>query len=101
MYFYLFGKTGFFESQLLIPDNKLDDFLDEFKFLYNKFLPVITLLSFKNMSGEQNYIRFEGEMICMTLDFVNNKKNKLFMDEIDKLCIKYNIIPSIIKGTRD
>lgn len=100
MYFYLFGKTGFFESQLLIPDNKLDDFLDEFKFLYNKFLPVITLLSFKNMSGEQNYIRFEGEMICMTLDFVNNKKNKLFMDEIDKLCIKYNIIPSIIKDSR-
>ena len=39
-------------------------------------------------------------MICMTLDYVNNNKNKLFMSEIDKLCIKYNILPSIIKDSR-
>ena len=36
-------------------------------------------------------------MICMTLDFTNNKNNHIFMSELDKLCIKYQILPSIIK----
>ncbi len=99
-YFHFFGKNGFFESQFLIPDGKIDEFLDEFKYLFKIHSPVITLLSFKNMSGEQKYLRFEDNMICMTLDYVNNKKNKLFMSEIDKLCIKYNILPSIIKDSR-
>ena len=31
---------------------------------------------------------------------VNNKKNLCFLDEIDKLCIKYEILPSIIKDSR-
>lgn len=99
-YFNFFGKAGFIESQLLIPDNNIDEFLEEFKYLFKQHSPVITLLSFKNMSGEQSLLRFEDNMICMTLDYVNNNKNKLFMSEIDKLCIKYNILPSIIKDSR-
>ena len=99
-YFNFFGKSGFIESQLLIPDNNIDEFLEEFKFLFKQYSPVITLLSFKNMSGEQSLLRFEDNMICMTLDYVNNNKNKLFMSEIDKLCIKYNALPSIIKDSR-
>ena len=99
-YFDFFGKSGFIESQLLIPDNNIDEFLEEFKFLFKQYSPVITLLSFKNMSGEQSLLRFEDNMICMTLDYVNNNKNKLFMSEIDKLCIKYNALPSIIKDSR-
>ena len=99
-YFNFFGKSGFIESQLLIPDNNIDEFLEEFKYLFKQHAPVITLLSFKNMSGEHSLLRFEDNMICMTLDYVNNKKNKLFMSEIDKLCVKYNILPSIIKDSR-
>ena len=99
-YFNFFGKSGFIESQLLIPDNNIEEFLEEFKYLFKQHAPVITLLSFKNMSGEHSLLRFEDNMICMTLDYVNNNKNKLFMSEIDKLCIKYNILPSIIKDSR-
>lgn len=99
-YFYFFGKHGFLESQFLIPDNKIEEFINEFEYLFKKYLPGITLLSFKNMSGKQNYLWFEDNMICMTVDYINNKKNKLFMLEMDKLCVKHNILPSIIKDSR-
>ena len=52
------------------------------------------------MSGEQKYLWFEDNKICITFDFVNNNKNLNFLTEIDKLCIKYEILPSIIKDSR-
>ena len=52
------------------------------------------------MSGEQKYLRFEDNKICLTFDYINNKKNLLFMNKIDSLCEKYQAIPSIIKDSR-
>ncbi len=99
-YFNFFGKKGFIESQLLIHESKLEAFISEFKYLYKIYEPTITLLSLKNMSGEQKLLRFEDEKICLTFDYVNNKKNLRFMSKIDDLYKKYEILPSIIKDSR-
>ena len=99
-YFQFFGSKGFIESQLLISSNQLDEFFEEFINLYKLYNPLITLFSVKNMSGEQKYLWFEDNKICITFDFANNKKNLNFLAEIDKLCIKYEILPSIIKDSR-
>ena len=100
IYFNLFGNKGFLESQLLIDRSIFLEFMDEYKFLFKKHNPLITLLSLKNMSGKQKYLRFEDNKICLTFDFVNNKTNKIFMDKIDELCVKFKILPSIIKDSR-
>ena len=99
-YFNFFGKKGFYESQLLIPENKVEDFFDEFRFIFKKLQPTISLLSFKNMRGTQEFLKFEDNKICVTFDYINNKNNFLFMSEIDKICLKLKIIPSIIKDSR-
>ena len=52
------------------------------------------------MSGKQEYLRFEDNKLCITFDYVNNKLNKMFLNEIDKLCIKYEVLPSVIKDSR-
>ena len=52
------------------------------------------------MSGTQKYLRFEDDKICVTFDFINNKINRKFLIELDKLCIKYEILPSVIKDSR-
>ena len=36
----------------------------------------------------------------MTFNFTRNQKNLNFLNKIDNLCIKYGIIPSIIKDSR-
>ena len=70
----MFGSKGFIESQLIIPDYTIDEFFSEFLHLNEKFKPLITLFSIKNMSGKQKLIRFEDNNICATFDFVNIKK---------------------------
>ena len=72
-YFKFFGKKGFYESQLLISENKIEDFFDEFNFIYKKLNPTISLFSFKNMKGRQEFLRFEDNKMCVTFDFINNK----------------------------
>ena len=99
-YFDFFGKKGFWESQILISSKNILSFFDEFKYLFKTYKPDISLFSFKNMSGEQKFLRFEDNKICITFDYINNKKNLLFMDQIDILCEKYKAIPSIIKDSR-
>ena len=99
-YFSMFGKKGFFESQILISYEKVEEFIEEFKNLNNKHNPTITLFSIKGMSGEHKYLRFEGNMICIALDIVKNQKNLSFMKDLDKLYIKYEAIPYIIKDSR-
>ena len=99
-YFLFFGNRGFIESQLLIPQNKIDEFFDEFKYQFEIYKPSITLLSFKNMKGSQKLLRFEDNKICLTIDYLNNDNNKRFMQEVDLMCEKYEILPSIIKDSR-
>ncbi len=99
-YFNFFGKNGFTESQLLIKSSKINDFMNEFKKLFKIYRPTITLFSLKKMSGEQKYLRFEDNKICVTFDLMKNNASNLFMNEIDQLCLKYHILPSIIKDSR-
>jgi len=100
LYFSFFGKKGFIESQVLVSYQNVDQFLESFKKLVDTHKPLITLFSAKGMSGEQEYLRFEGNMICLTFDFVKNIKNLKFVNELDKLYIKYKVLPSIIKDSR-
>lgn len=99
-YFDFFGKKGFYESQLLISEDFIEEFFNEFKILFKLHNPTISLFSFKNMSGEQRLLRFEANKICLTFDYINNKKNISFMKEIDNVCEKLGVIPSIIKDSR-
>ncbi len=100
MYFSLFGKKGFYESQILVSHEVAQNFIEELRKAISIYKPTITLFSIKEMQGNQEYLRFEGNMTLLTFDVTKNNKNSIFMDEVDKLCIKYNAIPSIIKDSR-
>ena len=52
------------------------------------------------MSGEQNFLRFEDNKVCVTFDFIKNKSSISFMNEVDKLYTKYDILPSVVKDSR-
>jgi len=99
IYFSLFGHKGFIESQILISKEKIHEFLEEFKRNIDIHKPSITIFSLKKISGKQKYLRFEDNKICLTFDMVSNKKNTHFLNEIYKLYIKYNVLPSIIKDS--
>lgn len=99
-YFKLFGRKGFMESQIIVPFDKTEIFIDEVENIFKKYDPKMTLYSLKNFKGDQKYLRFENDGICFTFDFVKNSKNILFLNELDKICEKYHLTPSIIKDSR-
>ena len=99
-YFDMFGKKGFIETQILVKNSNVEEFLEEFETFFNFHKPSITLYSIKNISGQQKYLRFEDNRICLTFDFINNKKNIEFINLLDGLCVKYKALPSIIKDSR-
>lgn len=99
-YFYMYGQKGFIESQLLVPLDKVDLFLDELEHLINVNEPEIVLFSIKKIIGKELFLRFENTGICFTFDFSNNEKNLNFLDKLDILCIKHSVKPSIIKDSR-
>ena len=99
-YFDMFGKKGFIETQILVKNSNVEEFLEEFETIFNFHKPSITLYSIKNISGQQKYLRFEDNRICLTFDFINNKRNIEFINLLDGLCIKYRALPSIIKDSR-
>ncbi len=39
-------------------------------------------------------------MICLTFDVVRDQKNINFLNELDRLYIEYDVVPSIIKDSR-
>ena len=99
IYFSLFGHKGFLESQILISRTRIDEFLEEFNHKINIHKPCVTLFSLKKMSGEQKYLRFEDNKICLTFDMVRDNKSTVFLNELYRLYIKYNVVPSIIKDS--
>ena len=99
-YFSLFGNIGFIENQILIAYEKVASFINDFKNLVDFHRPTITLFSVKEISGEHRYLRFEGNMIVLSFNIVKNKKNLNFINDLDKLYIKYEVVPSIIKDSR-
>ena len=99
-YFHMYGKKGFIESQLLVPLNKVDIFLDELEQLINVDEPDIVLFSIKKIIGKELFLRFENTGICFTFDFSKNKKNLNFLEKLDVLSIKHGVKPSIIKDSR-
>ena len=99
-YFSSFGNAGLVESQFLIDYEKVEPFINDLKKLILSYKPTITLFSAKGMSGEQKYIRFEGNMVCLSIDIARNQKNISFLKELDKLYVEYRALPSIIKDSR-
>tara|TARA_B110001452_G_scaffold209506_1_gene179802 strand:+ start:634 stop:1953 length:1320 start_codon:yes stop_codon:yes gene_type:complete len=99
-YFHMYGQKGFIESQLLVPLDKVDIFLDELEHLINVNEPEIVLFSIKKIIGKELFLRFENTGICFTFDFSKNEKNLNFLDKLDILCIKHSVKPSIIKDSR-
>lgn len=99
-YFSFYGNKGFMESQLIISFNVINQFFKEFEKFYQIYSPEIILFSLKNIDGNPKFLRFEGKGVCVTFDFTKKKKNLNFLKKIDQLCIKYKIIPSIIKDSR-
>lgn len=99
-YYRLYGRRGFLEQQVLIPDAKVDAYLAAFERLACDERPSICLASLKVFRGAQQLLRFVGDGICLSIDLPNSERSRRFLSQLDQLNCNYAAITNLAKDSR-
>jgi decaprenylphospho-beta-D-ribofuranose 2-oxidase len=99
-YFWLFGRRGFHECQLLIPRDEFQRCAARLRdYLSARPVPV-TLASAKLFRGTQDGLRFDGDGVCLALDFPRGPSGTRFAEWLDGLAQDHGALPNLIKDSR-
>ncbi len=99
-YFFFYGRKGLIEYQLIIADEKSEDFLTELQRLLRKEQPPAIMCSLKTFKGQAGSLRFEQDGVCLTLDFIRNERALAFLTQLDNLTVRAGGIPNLAKDSR-
>lgn len=99
-YFHAYGKAGYLEHQVLIPDDAIASYLGEFDRLHAKFRIPLGLATFKLFDGARQLLRFSGKGISFAFHAPRGARLDEFMSEVDRLDIDHGAIANLIKDAR-
>ena len=94
-----FGKNGFVEYQILVPFNKVEEFVNDVTKLIKTEKPPLIVIFMKPFHGNQKYLRYSGSGITIALDFQRSPITVKALSKLDDIIISYGAIPNIIKGS--
>ena len=100
VYFDLFGRPGFHETQVLIPFDKFEAVMTELRSGLKKFSTPVTLASCKLFTGRQELLRFIGEGIVLAMNFPRNDTSAKLLDWWDQVVIEAQGLPNLAKDSR-
>lgn len=100
IYYDLFGKKGFHESQVLIPLDRYQTVMSELKTGLHKFSTPITLASCKLFRGEQELLRFIGEGIVLAFNTPRSSETLRLLKWWDEVVKDHHCLPNISKDSR-
>jgi len=100
IYYYLFGSQGFREYQLIVPFTAADELFSGVQNLIKKFGIPVTLGSLKIFKGENKYLSFCKDGVCLAIDVPATAKSQTFFSEMDNLAMRINGIANISKDSR-
>lgn len=99
-YFDTFGKAGFLESQVLIPEDFFSDLMLELQKAQAKFNVTPTLASCKLFRGKPELLRFYGSGIVLALNFSRCSSTNDFMKYWDDMAASNGLLPNLTKDSR-
>jgi decaprenylphospho-beta-D-ribofuranose 2-oxidase len=99
-YFLLYGRRGLAEAQVIVPDDRIDGFLEELEERLRRERPSSVMISMKRFRGTPRLLCFEGNGICVTLDFARDGATNRFLTAFDEMCAAAGALPNVIKDSR-
>ncbi|HLZ66974.1 MAG TPA: hypothetical protein VKQ29_12135 [Aliidongia sp.] len=99
-YFYLFGRAGFHETQVIVPHGQLQAYLELVRSMAERFQVLITLGATKFFDGRSELLRFDGEGISVAINIPRDRNAARFLAELDRFVIEAGARPSLIKDSR-
>ena len=99
-YFELFGRAGFHEYQVVVPRPAFREYARALReFLARERTPV-TLASCKLFRGTSSHLRFDGDGVCVALDFPRGAAGARLNAFLDDLSRSLHAPPNIVKDSR-
>ena len=98
-YFSLFGASGFYEHQCIIPYKYFARYVKELENLNIQYKPTITLFSCKYFNSKKKYLNFSGQGICLAVNLPKTNSSSIFLSELEKIAIKYDCILNLNKDS--
>lgn len=99
-YFSLFGKSGFHESQVLVPFDEFESVISDLRNGLGKFKQSVALASCKLFSGKPDLLRFQGSGIVIALNIPRINSSQRFLEYWDDIVIRAGAVPNITKDSR-
>lgn len=100
LYHALFGRAGFRETQVILPDGAFPAYLDAVRALSRRHRAVITLGTGKRFAGRPVALNFDGDGICVALNLAANRASAGFMADLDREMLALGGRPNLIKDSR-
>ncbi|HEY8270970.1 MAG TPA: FAD-binding protein [Pseudobdellovibrionaceae bacterium] len=100
IYHRLFGKNGLLESQIIIPHAELKPVIEKLSLAIAEFGGAVSLGSLKIFRGQQNYINFLTDGICLALNVPNSARALDLFRKIDEICEDHHCLSNIAKDSR-
>jgi len=99
-YYKLFGKKGFHEYQMIIPRAAFREVAQGIRHYLERDRVAICLASCKLFRGDQSLLRFDGNGVCLALDFPRDTNSEAFSSHLDRIITDCGGLPNIIKDSR-
>jgi hypothetical protein len=99
-YFHLFGRQGFHEMQWIVPRPAVPTLLRDLPALLRRRRAPVTLASCKLFRGVPSLARFDGEGLCLALDFPRDDRSASLATDLDRLGMDLGVVPNVAKDSR-
>ena len=100
LYHGLFGRPGFHESQVIVPQDALPAYAEAIRHHSVRLGAPITLGAGKVFAGTGTDLRFDGDGICIAVNLRRGRAATAFLDALDQDAIRLGGRPNIIKDSR-
>jgi decaprenylphospho-beta-D-ribofuranose 2-oxidase len=99
-YFALFGRKGFHESQVIVPANRFEDYLEAIRSALRTTKAVICFVALKSFAGESDLIRFDGTGLSLAVHLPRAPSSLKFLEAVDRDIVELGGRPNAIKDSR-
>jgi decaprenylphospho-beta-D-ribofuranose 2-oxidase len=100
MYFTLFGRNGFHESQVIVPSARFTDYVEALRAAAIRAKVVISFAALKLFAGTNDLVRFDGAGISLAVHLPRISSSAQFLEALDRAAIEVGGRPNAMKDSR-
>lgn len=99
-YHRMYGRPGLAEMQLLVPQDRLPQFIEGLAKIVADIDPPLVLMSMKRFAGRTHSLAMSGTGMLVALDLARSDATARFATAIDALALDMGAQPNAVKDSR-